>query len=109
MREILLIDVVVGCLTSMVLGTQYVALSYVWGHCEALKLTKSNLMHLKKSRSIDVDIGSAQVTNTVRDAMRLVSLLGEKYLWVDCLCIVQDELDTKQIYLNSMASIYANA
>ncbi len=66
-------------------------------------------MHLKKSRSIDTYIGSAQVTNTVRDAMRLVSLLGEKYLWVDCLCIVQAELDTKQLYLNSMASIYANA
>ena len=107
--EILLIDVEEGCLTSMGLGTQYVALSYVWGHCEALKLTKSNLMHLKKSRSIDIDIGNVQVTNTVRDAMRLVSLLGEKYLWVDCLCIVQDELDTKQLYLNSMASIYANA
>ena len=109
LREILLIDVEEGCLTSMGLRTQYIALSYVWGHCEALKLTKSNLMHLKKSRSIDTNIGSAQVTNTVQDAMRLVSLLGEKYLWVDCLCIVQDELDTKQLYLNRTASIYANA
>lgn len=109
LRDILLIDVEEGCLTSMGVRTQYVALSYVWGHCETLKLTKSNLMHLKKSGSIDANIGNAQVTNTVRDAMRLVSLLGEKYLWVDCLCIVQDNLDTKQLYLNSMASIYANA
>lgn len=109
LREIFLIDVEEGCLTSMGVGTQYVALSYVWGHCETLKLTKSNLMHLKRSRSIDAYIANTQLTNTVRDAMRLISLLGEKYLWVDCLCIVQDELDTKQLYLNSMASIYANA
>jgi len=31
------------------------------------------------------------------------------YLWVDSLCIVQDDQQTKKIHLNSMAAIYANA
>jgi hypothetical protein len=41
--------------------------------------------------------------------MRLTTFLKEKYLWVDSLCIVQDNENTKQLYLNAMPTIYANA
>ena len=108
-RQIYLIDVEEVCLISAEVKIQYIALSYVWGNSETLQLTKSNLMHLQKPRSIDANIGSTKIPKTIQDAMRLVSLLGEKFLWVDCLCIVQGELDTKQLCLNSMASIHGNA
>jgi hypothetical protein len=37
----------------------------------------------------------------------LARLLGETYLWVDSLCIVQDDENLKQDQLQQMAAIYA--
>ena len=107
--HIYLIDVVDGCLISADVETRYVALSYVWGDFKMIQTTKRNLTYLQKRRSIDINAGNLKLGKTVEDALRLVSLLGERYLWIDCLCIVQDDLDTKQDYLNAMGSIYANA
>jgi hypothetical protein len=45
---------------------------------------------------------------TIRDAMRLTAELGIRYLWVDCLCIVQDDPNIGY-YLNCMDSVYSNA
>jgi hypothetical protein len=41
--------------------------------------------------------------------MEVVRLLGERYLWVDSLCIVQDDEESTQQCLDDMAAIYANA
>lgn len=46
---------------------------------------------------------------TIANAISVVGLLGERYLWVDALCIVQDDEITKHNQIESMASIYANA
>ncbi len=109
LHHIYLIDVEEGCLVSARTETRYIALNYVWGDIKTLQTTKRNLMHLKKPRSIGGGLGNPKVSNTIKDAMLLVALLGERYLWVDCLCIVQDELDTKQACLNAMGPIYSNA
>lgn len=109
LHQIYLIDVEEGCLVPAKIDTRYIALSYVWGDSETVQTTKSNLMDLKKPRSIDASVSSLKIASTIKDALRLVSLLGERYLWVDCLCIVQDDLDTKQVCLNAMGSIYSNA
>lgn len=58
--------------------------------------------------SLDIVTGDVRIPATIRDAIRLASLLEKRYLWVDRLCIVQDG-STKQLYLDSMAAIYANA
>lgn len=107
--HIYLIDVVDGCLISANIETRYVALSYVWGDFRTIQTTKRNLVYLQKPRSIDVNVSSLKFGKTIEDALRLVSLMGERYLWVDCLCIVQDDLDTKRDFLNAMGSIYAKA
>ena len=109
LRQIYLIDVQMGCLTFAEMKTRYIALSYVWGNIETIQTTKGNLPHLKKPRSIDANTFGLMLPNTIKDALRLVSLLGERYLWVDRLCIVQDDLDTKQACLNAMGSIYSSA
>ncbi|GAP88534.1 putative heterokaryon incompatibility protein [Rosellinia necatrix] len=53
--------------------------------------------------------GSAKkIPRTVRDAMSFVQILGERYLWVDTLCIVQDG-EQKMADIANMGAIYAQA
>lgn len=108
-HQIYLIDVDDGCLVHSSAKCRYVALSYVWGEAAAFRTTKCNLASLKEPRSIRADADDLSIPNTIRDALRLVSMLGQRYLWVDSFCIVQDDQEVKQKHLNSMASIYANA
>lgn len=109
LSHIYLIDVVEGCLISANIETRYVALSYVWGDFRTIQTTKRNLAYLQRPGSIDVGGSNLKFGKTIEDALRLVLLLGERYLWVDCLCIVQDDLNTKRNFLDAMGSIYANA
>lgn len=108
-HKIYLVDVKEKCLVLISAEIRYIALSYVWGHSATTKTTNSNLALLKKPGSISDDVIDIVIPKTIRDALRLVSLLGERYLWVDTFCIIQDDQDTKQLHINSMASIYANA
>ena len=108
-HQIYLIDVEESCLVLAAAESRYIALSYVWGGTAAIKTTKSNLIYLRRPGSISADVDNLAIPKTIRDAIRLVLLLGERYLWVDSFCVIQDDQDTKQLYLNSMASIYANA
>lgn len=50
-----------------------------------------------------------KLPNTIKDAINLVEYLGERYLWVDALCIVQDDYDSKHQQINNMASIFASS
>ena len=45
----------------------------------------------------------------VRDAIQFVAAMGERYLWVDCLCIVQDNTENKHKNISQMDRIYASA
>jgi hypothetical protein len=49
------------------------------------------------------------VPGIILDVMRLLEGLGERYLWVDRFCIVQDDSETKQSQLLVMGEIYASA
>ncbi|KAF2459937.1 heterokaryon incompatibility protein-domain-containing protein [Lineolata rhizophorae] len=106
--SILLIDVRNGNLVSAPATTRYFALSYVWGRGEgALEMRKGNYDALKRHGSIRPD--HPKVPRTVGDAMRFVSAIQECFLWVDRLCIVQDDLEQKAKQIEAMGSIYANA
>jgi len=49
------------------------------------------------------------IPQVILDAMELVYSIGEKYLWVDSLCIVQDDADSKHDQISHMAIIYSSA
>jgi hypothetical protein len=104
-----LIDTWRYCLTVAQAGMSYMALSYVWGNVESLKLSKSNLQRFQERDSLFPGKQVPQIPQTITDAMGLVSALHTRYLWVDSLCIVQDDEKTKHDQINNMASIYANA
>lgn len=72
----------------MPLGTRYVTLSYVRDQAPVFELLQCNLDFLQTPGALD-KIGP-ELPRTINDAMELVRSLGERYLWVDALCLVQD-------------------
>ncbi|KAF5707639.1 hypothetical protein FGLOB1_6860 [Fusarium globosum] len=73
---------------------RYVALSYVWGSSEEARqsrferrLTRENLSRLRQPNSL----GETSMPQTIKDAMYVTEQVGERYLWVDAFCIVQDD------------------
>ena len=108
-RPVLLIDTWLMRLKYTSPGDQYVALSYVWGNCKALKTTNANLQSLLKDQALSSSIIAYKIPQTLTDAIKLLGLIRGRFLWVDSLCIVQDDTDSFQQQLNSMTAIYANA
>jgi hypothetical protein len=107
-EEITLIDVKSLALVTVPSCTPYVALSYVWGRVPMLKALQSNLESLREPGALERQAES--IPDTIRDAIHLVGALGERYLWVDCLCIIQDqEEEEMENMLQAMAYIYASA
>jgi len=104
-----LIDVVEECITlKPVSNVRYIALSYVWGNAKSTNLTSGNMEELRKPRSLSFGSHVATVPQTIRDAMRLTADLDVRYLWVDCLCLIQNDPNLS-FYLNRMHLIYTNA
>jgi hypothetical protein len=97
------------CLSEASSLNPYIALSYVWGAAPQLKASKSNIQELMQDRSLAQPKWSAKLPRTISDAIGLARLLGERYLWIDSLCIVQDDEIFKHSQINAMASIYANS
>jgi Heterokaryon incompatibility protein (HET) len=46
---------------------------------------------------------------TLEDAMLLVKDLGERYLWIDTLCIIQDDAQSKHRNIRQMGLVYSRA
>ncbi|UPX15058.1 uncharacterized protein EKO05_0005522 [Ascochyta rabiei] len=106
LRSLILIDVVDGCLVESGISVTYIALSYVWGKVKTVRLLQSNFNDLKKPGSLR----NLAVPDTIRDTMQLVLALGERYVWVDYLCVVQDAGPAEMAkVLGAMACIYASA
>ena len=49
------------------------------------------------------------IPRTISDAIQLMLHIGKRYLWVDSLCIKQDDENDKKKQLTIMDSIYTNA
>ncbi|KAH7308042.1 heterokaryon incompatibility protein-domain-containing protein [Stachybotrys elegans] len=81
----------------------YLALSYCWGGPQPVELKKTNMLGMKRG------IDDTALPQTIRDAISITRKLGYRYLWVDALCIVQDDPDDKQEDIRAMADIYRNA
>ncbi|KAK6859047.1 heterokaryon incompatibility protein-domain-containing protein [Apiospora arundinis] len=89
---------------------KYAALSYVWGRLpDVLESTQANLPQLKLPGALALPAFSHALPETVRDAIALTHRLGLDYLWVDRLCIVQDDATSKPLQLAQMGAIYANS
>lgn len=109
LKELLLIDVEQGCLVQRPGTTKYFALSYLWGYIPDILETKiSNVEDLKQKGAFTSKSSIFPIPQTIRDSITLVRTLGERFLWVDRFCIVQDH-PAKHAVISRMDAVYANA
>jgi hypothetical protein len=83
--------------------SQYVSLSYCWGLESQPTTTTGNY----KAR-ID-KIAFRTLSETVQNAIEVTQKLGIRFLWVDALCIIQDDAQDKAREIDGMGEIYRNA
>ena len=81
----------------------YVALSYCWGIDQNMKATTSIL------EDLCWNIDYSQLPKTIRDAITTTQKLGLRFLWVDTLCIVQDDETHIAHEIANMRRVYQNA
>ncbi|KAK0117160.1 hypothetical protein ONS96_012994 [Cadophora gregata f. sp. sojae] len=104
------IDVEKHCVVAAPPDCRYVALSYVWGDLKEMGsqrwlMKTANVDESRLNNGLDLDL----LPRTITDAMALVSQIGERYLWVDALCIVQDDFKELAEQTSQMDLIYACA
>jgi hypothetical protein len=83
----------------------YASLSYCWGSSgeKAEVLTKGDLAH-RRAR-----IPVTTLSKTLQDAIAVTRHLGIRYLWVDALCITQEDESDWATESAGMGTIYAQA
>ncbi|PMD22273.1 hypothetical protein NA56DRAFT_541286, partial [Hyaloscypha hepaticicola] len=85
----------------------YAALSYVWGDWIYPKLDNSTITKYSSEGALAPK--SVNLPQAIVDAMEVARRIGLKYLWVDALCIKQDDAGEKATQIAQMDKIYANA
>ncbi|KAK5624979.1 hypothetical protein RRF57_000695 [Xylaria bambusicola] len=82
---------------------RYMTLSHRWGINEAFALTSLNF-HLM-AESIPWD----SIPRIYKESIELTRALGIEYIWIDSLCIVQDDADDWQREAGKMKSVYGSS
>ncbi|EPE31281.1 hypothetical protein GLAREA_12584 [Glarea lozoyensis ATCC 20868] len=81
----------------------YTALSHCWGGLIQCRTTKGNY-----SERLD-GISVSSLPQSFQDAVTVTRSLEVRYLWIDALCIIQDDIDDWETISGDMAAIYRNA
>ena len=105
LKNLKVIDINSNCVVDAPVGCKYIALSYVWGQTNSLLLTGQSYVAMHTTGFFE----KCEVPNTIRDAMTVVEGCGERFLWVDALCIIQDDVSDRTIQLGQMGYIYQQA
>ncbi|KAL5113915.1 hypothetical protein ACEQ8H_008198 [Pleosporales sp. CAS-2024a] len=95
------------------LGARYACLSHCWGKPSPVDDGGRNILRTTVANfdSHGKRIPWESLPNTFQDAVSFTRRLGIPFLWIDSLCIIQDEPDRKDWHEQSanMANIYRNA
>ncbi|KAK4233393.1 heterokaryon incompatibility protein-domain-containing protein [Achaetomium macrosporum] len=79
---------------------RYIALSHCWGTSHTLTTTRSTIGVRRAG------VALAALPKTYRDAVTITRALSVRYLWIDSLCIVQDDPDDWEREAAKMAAVY---
>lgn len=104
-QDLRVIDVQYMCLVILPPASKYLALSYCWGSSNRhFTLSKSNLTELEERNSLQNVFSS--LSGTIQDSIHCVRELGERFLWIDALCIIQDDDWDKEKHISQMDRVY---
>ncbi|KAI1411203.1 HET-domain-containing protein [Hypoxylon sp. FL1857] len=86
---------------------RYLALSHRWGdpnssHKKLLTFQENLVAHCKR-------MPLAEFPKTFRDAIEVTRGLGIQYIWIDSICIVQNDTVDWEVEAGRMHSVYSNA
>ena len=81
----------------------YVALSYCWGGMQSL-ITKR-----ETAQDFTDGIPASMIPKTLLDAINITHELGLRYIWIDALCIIQNDPEDVAREVGKMAEIYQQA
>ncbi|KAK8036569.1 hypothetical protein PG991_001706 [Apiospora marii] len=101
------IDVQRQCIVDGSPSCRYIALSYMWGGFIGQALTYANKEELMQEGGLAKH--RARIPRTILDAMEVVAALGERYLWADTLCKLQENDDRAKKETEEMDRVYGGA
>jgi len=81
----------------------YVALSHCWGQGPRVLTSLENVSQHK------IELRVETLPKTFKDAITVCRSTGIQYLWIDSLCIIQDDLEDWEIESEKMGYIFQNA
>jgi hypothetical protein len=81
----------------------YVALSHCWGQEPTSATSSSNLERMRAK------IPVSMLSRTFQDAIQITRFLEIRYIWIDSLCIIQDDQEDWEREAANMGSVYQNA
>lgn len=90
------------CLTGGLRG-RYVTLSYSWGQGNSFKTTSESIDALRAG------FGTAELPKTLQDSIAIAHKMGFEWIWIDQLCILQDNLDDWSRESSRMAQVYSKS
>ncbi len=91
--SITFINVYKLCLVTPRTPVEYTTLSYVWEKIhDGLMATTTNIAQLQISGALGKLEINSRIPRTVLDAIAFTRAMGLQYLWVDRLCIIQDNI-----------------
>ncbi|PKY04370.1 HET-domain-containing protein [Aspergillus campestris IBT 28561] len=82
---------------------RYIALSHRWGGTKTLTTTSTTLE--RRLSGIRWD----ELPKTFQDAVQIARLLHVRYLWIDSLCIIQDDTEDWNRESSKIADVYGQA
>ncbi|KAJ3574013.1 hypothetical protein NPX13_g4505 [Xylaria arbuscula] len=83
--------------------TSYATISHRWSRDQQFNLTSGSLEAYTKKQPI------SQLPGVFQDTIEIAKSLGIRYLWIDCLCIIQDSRSDWETESLEMCKIYANS
>ncbi|KAF3025743.1 hypothetical protein E8E14_014395 [Neopestalotiopsis sp. 37M] len=101
------VDLELECLMMVPCTARYVALSYAWPRFETLRLLQGNTAELHQVGGLRKSW--SKLPKVIQNAMTVVRGLGERHLWVDALCIIQDDESEKGMLIQAMDQVYGGS
>lgn len=84
-------------------SNEYATLSHRWSPNQSVRLLRSNIENFKNGQPIK------DLPQTFQDAISVARTLKIRYLWIDCLCIVQNHVEDWAAQSLTMRDVYAHS